>query len=139
MQRKILALVLGTVAAVVVGIAVTSLGHTVYPVPTDIDFKDAAAMQAYMSGLPIGALLFVLAAWPLATLGGGLLACAIARKRPLIHSAIIGGLVLLGTVINLRSIPHPTWFSVTSIVAIIATIFITARLGSAFVVMPEVE
>ena len=101
-----------------------------------IDFSDPVAMQAYVAGLPIGALLFVMAAWLLATLAGGLLACIIARDRPLVYSAIVGGLVLLGTAMNLLSIPHPLWFSVTSVLAIVATIFITARLGSAFAVTP---
>jgi len=39
----------------------------------------------------------------------------------------------MGTVINLVSIPHPLWFSITSVVAIIATIFVTSRLGASFV------
>ena len=53
--------------------------------------------------------------------------------------AIIGGLVLMGTVINLISIPHPRWFSITSVVAIIATIFVTSRLGSSFVAAPDAD
>ena len=133
MRRKIVAVVLGVVVAVVLIIAIEALGHAVYPVPQGLDISNTEAMQAYVTGLPIGALLFVMGAWLVATLGGGLLACFIARETPLVYAAIVGGLVLLGTIINLMSIPHPPWFSITSVLAIIAMIFVTGRLGSSFV------
>lgn len=133
MQRKISAVVLGVVVAVVLIIAIEALGHSAYPVPQGLDISNSEAMQAYVMGLPIGALLFVMGAWLVATLAGGLLACFIARETPLVYAAIVGGLVLLGTVINLMSVPHPPWFSITSVLAIIAMIFLTGRLGTSFV------
>ncbi len=107
-SRKILAVVFGIVVAVVLIIAIEALGHAVYPVPDGLDLTDPEALQAYVMDAPIAALLFVLGAWLVATLVGGLLACFIAKESPLVYSAIIGGLVLLGTIINLMSIPHPT-------------------------------
>ena len=136
MSRKILAVVFGIVIALVLIIAIEALSHAVYPVPEGLDLTNQEALQAYIMDLPIAALLFVLAAWLVATLVGGLLACFIAKESPLVYSAIIGGLVLLGTSINLMSIPHPRWFSITSVVAIIATIFLSGRLGSSFVAAP---
>ncbi len=130
MQRKVAAVVLGVIVAVVFIIAIEALGHSVYPVPEGLDITDTEAMQAYVTGLPIGALLFVMGAWLVATLAGGLLACFIARETPLVYSAVVGGLVLLGTIINLMSVPHPPWFSITSVLAIIAMIFVTGRLGA---------
>jgi nicotinamide riboside transporter PnuC len=130
MQRKVAAVVLGIIVAVVFIIAIEALGHSVYPVPEGLDITDTEAMQAYVTGLPIGALLFVMGAWLVATLAGGLLACFIARETPLVYSAVVGGLVLLGTIINLMSVPHPSWFSITSVLAIIAMIFVTGRLGA---------
>jgi hypothetical protein len=138
-KRKIFAVVLGVIVAVVLIIAIEALSHVVYPLPDSVDANDMEALRAYVMAAPIGALLFVMGAWIAATLIGGLLACLIARETPLVYSAIIGGLVLLGTVINLISLPHPLWFSSTSILAIIATIFITGRLGSSFVAAPSSE
>ncbi len=138
-SRKILAVVFGIVVAVVLIIAIEALGHAVYPVPDGLDLTDPEALQTYVMDAPIAALLFVLGAWLVATLVGGLLACFIAKESPLVYSAIIGGLVLLGTILNLMSIPHPTWFSITAISAIIATIFVTSRLGSSFVAAPEAD
>lgn len=139
MKRKVFAVVLGVVVAVVVIIAIEMLGHSVYPPPDGLDLTNTEAMRAYVMDLPLGALLFVMAAWLVATLAGGLLACFIARETPLIYSAIVGGLVLVGTIINLMSIPHPLWFSITSVLAIIATIFVTGWLGSSFVATAAVE
>jgi len=131
--RKILAVVFGTVVAVVLIIAIEALGHAVYPMPDGLDLTNPEVLKAYVMYAPIAALLLVLGAWLVAVLVGGLLACFIAKESPLVYSAIIGGLVLMGTVINLISIPHPLWFSTTSVLAIIATIFVTSRLGSSFV------
>ena len=43
--------------------------------------------------------------------------------------AIIGALVLVGTVMNILAIPHPTWFAVSAIVGIVATVLATGRLA----------
>jgi hypothetical protein len=139
MIRKISAVVLGVVIAVILIIAIEALGHAVYPPPDGLDITNKEAMQAYVMGAPIAALLFVMGAWLVATLAGGLLACFIARETPLVYAAIVGGLVLLGTIINLLSIPHPLWFSITSVLAIIAAIFVTSRLGSSFVASPAAD
>ncbi len=139
MSRKIIAVVLGALVAVVLIIAIEALGHAVYPPPDGLDLTDPETLQAYIMEAPIGALMFVMGAWLVATLVGGLLACFIAREAPLVYSAIVGGLVLLGTIINLMSIPHPLWFSITAVLAIIAMIFITSRLGTSFVAAPAAD
>lgn len=132
MLRKTLAVVLGVVAAVIVIIAIEALGHVIYPPPENLDVASRETMEAYIESLPIVAQLFVMIAWVAATLVGGLLACFIARQSPLIYASIVGVLVLVGTVINLVAIPHPPWFSMSSVAAIIATTLLTGKLGSRF-------
>ena len=70
--------------------------------------------------LPIGALLFVAVAWFIGTLGGTLAACKIGDAKPMIFAAVVGGLMLLGTLFNLMTIPHPLWFSILGVVGIVA-------------------
>ena len=89
MKRKIFAVVLGVIAAVVIIIAIEALGHSLFPLPAGMDVTDTDAMKAYIVTLPTAALLIVMAAWIIATLGGGLLACIIARESPLIYSPIM--------------------------------------------------
>lgn len=133
MLKKLLAVVLGVVAAVIVITAIESLGHALYPPPANLDIDDREAMQAFIANLPLGALLMVMAAWIAATLAGGVLACFIARERPYVYAGIVGALVLLGTIINLMAIPHPLWFSIVSLAAIVAVTIVSGRLGSNFV------
>jgi hypothetical protein len=133
MLRKIAAVVVGTVLAIVLIIVVEELSHRIYPPPADLDVTDKEALKAYLGSVPTGALLFVGAAWVIGTFGGGMLATFIARRSAVTNCAIIGGLVLAGTVLNLASIPHPAWFVVLSIIAIIATTFITSRIAQRFV------
>ena len=80
MVKKIAAAVLGIIVAGLIVAAIEALGHTVYPVPPDIDFKDPIQFGNYVQSLPIGAFLFVAGGWTSGTLGGGLLACFIAKE-----------------------------------------------------------
>ncbi len=137
MARKIIAAVLGVIAAFGIVAAVEALGHTVYPVPPDIDFKDSVAFGIYVQGLPIGALLFPAGAWVLATLGGGLLACFIAKDKPFIYSGIVGGFIFLGTVANLMMIPHPMWLSIGALIAIAVMTYVTGVIASSRVFSSE--
>lgn len=129
MLRKVVAIIFGVIVAVVLIMVVETFGHTLYPPPDDLDFTDMDKMAAYVDGLPIGALLFVMAAWVAGTLGGGLLACAIAREQPMVYAFSIAGMVLLGTVFTLTQIHHPIWFSITSVIAILLTAWLTGQVG----------
>ena len=133
MIRKILAVIAGVVVAILTIFMIERLGHAVYPPPTGIDFSDPEAMSAYTDNASAMELLFPALAWVVATFLGGSLATAIARGAPMVNAAIIGGLILFGTVMNLVMIPHPLWFSIVAIVAIIAAIFGTARFAARFV------
>jgi len=132
MLKNVLAVVLGAVVAVILIMIVETIGHSVYPPPQNLDFSDMNSMTDYIDTLPIGALLFVLGAWMTGTLGGGLLACFIAKDRPSVYAAIVGGMILLATLFTLIRIPHPLWFSITSIMAIALTAFLAGRIGASF-------
>jgi hypothetical protein len=130
--KKIAAAVIGIVVAGGIVFAVESLGHTVYPLPADLDMNDPVEFGNYVESLPIGAFIFVAGAWVLGTLGGGLLACFIAGDKPRVYSSIVGGFVLVATIANLIMIPHPLWFSISSLVAIAVTTYVTGNIASSF-------
>lgn len=133
MIRKIAAVVIGAILAIVLIIVVERLSHALYPPPADIDLNDKEALKAYLGSVPVGALLFVAAAWMIGTFGGGMLATYIAQESAVTYCIIIGGLVLVGTVMNLISIHHPAWFVILSVVAIIATTGVTSKVAARFV------
>jgi len=130
MIRKIAAVVLGIAVAIAIVAATEAIGHAVYPVPADLDVQDAVQFGNYLESLPFGAFLFVLAAWTLATLGGGLLACFISREKPFVYAAIVGGFMLAGTVANLIMIPHPLWFSIIAVISISIMTYLAGSIAS---------
>ncbi len=130
--KKIAAAVIGIVVAGGIVFAVESLGHAVYPLPPDLDMSDPVQFGNYVESLPIGAFAFVAGAWVLGTIGGGLLACFIAGEKPRVYSAIVGGFILVATIANLITIPHPLWFSISSLFAIAVMTYVTGSIASSF-------
>ncbi|MDJ0710832.1 MAG: hypothetical protein QNJ14_10595 [Woeseiaceae bacterium] len=119
MGRNIGAGVAGVIVAFLLVAVVEKIGHTVYPVPEGLDFADPVAMRDYIAVLPIGALLFVAAAWLIGAAGGTCTACAIGTARPLIFALVVGGLVFIAASVNLFMIPHPIWFSIVGLIGIV--------------------
>jgi len=129
MIRKIAGVVFGAIIAIALITVVQMIGHAIYPAPPGIDFGDPASVATMMFKVPAGALLFVILSYVIGAFGGGMLAALVARETPMLYAAIVGGLVFVGTVLNLFAIPHPTWFAVSAIVGIVATVLVTGRLA----------
>ena len=130
MVRNVAAALAGIVTAFVMIMLIEKLGHFIYPPPADLDFSDPDVMRPYIATLPFLALLFPMIAWVVATFAGTVLACKIGTANPLAFSAVVGGLVLAGTITNLIMIKHPLWFSLVSLVAVAASAWIAARVSS---------
>lgn len=129
MIRDIGAALAGLVVAFGLIYGIELLGHTVYPPPEGLDFSDPAAMRPYVASLPPLALLFPMFAWFIATFAGTLVASALGTARPIIFAAIIGMLILAGTITNLIWIPHPLWFSVIAVLGIIGSAWLAVILA----------
>tara|TARA_R110002096_G_scaffold5508_5_gene25742 strand:- start:12798 stop:13214 length:417 start_codon:yes stop_codon:yes gene_type:complete len=125
MGKNIAAGIAGIAVALVLVMLAEMLGHTVYPPPADLDFDDIDAVRSHIATLPVGAFAFVAGGWFAATLAGILVACRIGTARKRFFASMITGLMLLATVYNLATIPHPLWFSIVGI----AGIFLAAWLA----------
>ena len=130
MARNVAAALAGIVTAFVMIMLIEKLGHIIYPPPADLDVSDPDVMRPYIATLPFLALLFPMIAWVVATFAGTVLACKIGTANPLAFAAVVGGLVLAGTIANLIMIKHPLWFSLVSLVAVAASAWIAARVSS---------
>ena len=128
--RYTLAVIAGAIAAVLCVALVESLGHALYAPPADLDIANPEAMAAYVRSMPAGAFLFVLLAWVIGTIIGGLVAGWVARTRPLLFALLIGVLMLLGAFANFAMVAHPTWFMVAAVIAIPAAAVLAGRLGA---------
>ncbi len=129
MLRRIAAVLLGVVTAFVLVTVIQKLGQLVYPPPADLSLDDPERWKAYVAALPPGPFFFVLAAWALGTLGGGVVAARIARAKPLLHALIVGAVVMIASIAQLVAIPHPLWFTIAAIILIPAAAYLAARLG----------
>ncbi|MCH9024419.1 MAG: hypothetical protein IH931_03715 [candidate division Zixibacteria bacterium] len=133
MIRKIIAAVVGILAAFALVMAIEGLGYELYPLPDGLDTQNLDQMRKYVESLPPQALLIVLSAWIVATVGGGLLACIIAKVKPLLFASLIGLVIMGGSIYTMLEIPHPTWFMAAAIAGILMAIFITVRIARIFV------
>lgn len=124
-------MLVGAIVAIGCITSLQMIGHQLYPMPANLDFSDPAVLDSVMFVAPRGALLLVIASYIAGTIGGGLVASLIAGSSAYVYTAIIGTLMTIGTLINVTTIPHPLWFSVSAIAGIIASIFLTSHLADA--------
>ncbi len=108
---------------------VEMIGHSIYPVPPEIDFSDTEAVRAYVAGLPLGAFAFVGGAWFLGSLCGTMAASRLGNAEPKIFAMVVGGFMLAATAFNLAVIPHPLWFAITGVAGIIVAAWLGMTLS----------
>ena len=121
MIRSTLAGVAGLAIAVLIIMVNEKIGHMIYPPPEGIDFSDPEVVRPYLASLPAWALLQLIAGWMIGVFAGILVASAVGHAKPLIYAVIIGGLIFAATAANLILIPHPMWFNVIALAAILAS------------------
>ena len=115
-MRMVMAGVAGVGSAFLVIAAIELVAHAVYAPSVMPDVSTPEAMAAYVGSMPLGAFLFVLAAYVAGTVVGGFVGIAIARRHAMRFACLAGGLILLASIANFVAIPHPTWFVVATLV-----------------------
>ena len=109
MIRNLIAAFLGMLAGMAVNMSLVMLTLVSFPMPEGVDFTDTEAMPEYFATLPATGFLIVLAAHLGQSFFGGLVAALLSKDRPRTMALIIGVLSLIGGVVNLTELPHPTW------------------------------
>jgi hypothetical protein len=107
----------GVLAGVLAGFAtvwlVELIGHSIYPLPSDLNVRNEEDLAASLQTMPFGALLFVVVAWFLGALVGGAVAASIVRRRW--PAWLVSGLVAGAAVVTVLMIPHPEWMQVSAV------------------------
>lgn len=127
--RYLLALVAGVLVAGFVVAGIEALGHTMYPPPKGLDTTDMEQLRAAVEAMPVGALLFVMLAWIAGAYVGGVVAARLAPGHRGLMAGVIGALILAGAVANLVMIPHPLWFAIVSVLAVLVATTLAAWAG----------
>lgn len=113
MLRIILGVLAGAVVAVALVAGLESLGHLAFPPPPGLDVSDPAQLAAMMDQVPPAAKIWVVAAWALAAMGGGVVAVLVSRRGW--TAWIVAGLIAAAAVATLFMIPHPLWMQVGAV------------------------
>jgi len=132
MLRAILSIVGGVVVAFGIVILGDTLSHAVAASSAGAppaDMTDRAAIEAYMTGLPVMVFVIMLAGWTLAAFAGALLAARFGRRGAW-PGWVVGGLFFCATAANLLMIPHPVWMTAAGIMLVIGAAWAGARLGA---------
>ncbi len=128
--RNVLAIVGGVLIGTVVIFVVQSISHQIYPVASDIDYNDKEAMRSFVAGLPVGALLMVIASYVCGSFVAGMISAWVGRGARVRHALVAGVLLLLAGIMNLVSIPHPLWFSVVTVLVFIPAAWAGGKLAA---------
>jgi hypothetical protein len=136
MVRNIGGVVLGLILGSIANMALISLNVTLFPMPEGVGMEDQEAFKAYIASLPpAGFLLPFLAHFSQVVLGG-LVAAKIGKAAPWKLVGIIGGLTVLGSVVNNLTIQPPAW-TWLELPLCVPAIWGTIRLAERMRGMPE--
>jgi hypothetical protein len=128
MGRKILAVIVGAVVAVLFISGVEAVAHVIYPPPPGMKFDDPAVIKAFVDSMPLGAFLMVLLAHALGSLAGPAAATLAGGRTSLIPGVIVGALLLAAGIMNAAMLPHPVWFKIVDLAVYLPLAYLSARL-----------
>ena len=108
-MKNILAVVMALIVGSFVIVLIERVGHSLYPIPESLDFRNKEAIRSYLNEAPIGSLLFVFFAWAGGALIGGLVSSYIATESPVKMALVSGGIFMVFGIVNMITIPNPFW------------------------------
>ena len=117
MGRTLLGAVIGLVTAAITIMLIEFAGHQVYPPPPGLNPMVTEDMAKIMQMLPLGAMLFVVAAWLIGAFDGGFIAALIARKGHPRAAAVVPALMVMAGVVGMiiQMPGHPTWMAIVGL------------------------
>jgi hypothetical protein len=128
--RNILAVIIGIIGGGFVNMGLVMLGGAVIPAPEGVDVTTMEGLKASMHLFGPQNFIFPFLAHALGTLVGAWMVALIAATRKMIFALVIGGLFLIGGIVNVFMLPSPVWFSALDlIVAYIPMGWLGGKLG----------
>lgn len=119
MVRAIFSIVAGLIVAVASVFVMETIAQMVHPQPPGFDPRDTDAVREMFRRLPTSAFLLVGAGWTLGAGLGAFIAVRVARREARWPGYLVGGLILAATLFNVYTLPHPLWFILASVLAIV--------------------
>ncbi len=117
--RNTLAAMAGALTGIVLISAAQLVSAMIYPIPAGVDRHDAQAMGQFIRSLPLPAMFLVLGGYFVGVCGGAWVAGRLSFTAPGRQVFMVTGLFLIASVMNLTSFPHPPWFWVANLGAVL--------------------
>lgn len=109
MVRNIGAVLAGFFVGSLANMAIIMINFSMFSGPEGLDMNDPEQMKVYLATLPVAAFLVAIVAH-LAQAGlGGWLAARLGATRPVLLAMIVGGLTMVGGIVNMINIDGPAW------------------------------
>lgn len=109
MFRNVGAVIIGWFVGSLFNASLVYLNIALYPVPESFDWEDTAGVEVYFETLPVMAFIIVLIAHLGQSFIGGYVAARISKNQVLGVAMIVGGISLLGGIMNSIMMPLPNW------------------------------
>jgi len=132
--RTIAAVILGFIVASIVMMILESInGRVLHPdlAKAAEGIKDRESMRALLASAPVTAFLVVLLGWILGGISGGWVAVRVAGRSSLRAGLVVGVLLTLAGIANNLMLPPPLWFWVVSMLVLLPSATLGARLALA--------
>lgn len=114
--KNIIAVVGGWFIGSVVNMSLIMLGPIIIANPEGFDNSNMDVMAETIHLLQPINYLFPFLAHALGTLVGSFLAAKIAVNRKMIFAFVVGGLFMLGGIVNVIMLPGPMWFNIVDLI-----------------------
>ena len=127
--KNVLAVIVGFVVGSIANMILVTVGPVVIPPPDGVDVTNVESIRSSMHLFEFKHFIFPFLAHSLGTLVGAYLAALIAASCRLAVAMVVGGLFLIGGIVNVVLIGGPVLFNVVDLVgAYIPMAWIGARL-----------
>ncbi len=126
MVRAALGTLLGIVAGIVPIFLLEIVSGMIFPPPPHFDPSNAAQVADHMAHAPLAAMIAVIAGWALGSFVAGGVGAYVA-KRGQLPGLIAGEVLLVGGVLTITELPHPTWMVIAGVLALTVPAFWGSR------------
>ena len=114
--KNVLAVIVGVVVGSIANMIVVMVGPVIIPPPDGVDVTNVESIRSSMHLFEFKHFIFPFLAHALGTLAGAYLAAQIAASCRMAAAMVVGGLFLIGGIVNVIMIGGPVLFNVVDLV-----------------------
>ena len=114
--KNVLAVIVGIVVGSIANMILVLLGPVIIPTPDGVDVTNVESIRSSMHLFEFKHFVFPFLAHALGTLAGAYLAAVIAASCRMAAAMVVGGLFLIGGIVNTFLIAAPVLFNVVDLV-----------------------